>query len=92
MTNISVPRPLLERVIAWSEDPVISGACVIDELRILLAQPTAQVTEVEREHAYDVIDRFLRNNLDDSDYAEYSSNLETLFATAPSVSDTAKGE
>ena len=32
--------------------------------------------------AYDMIDRYLRNNLDDDDYADYSAALE-LVSTAP---------
>jgi hypothetical protein len=34
----------------------------------------------ERDAAYDRIDRFLRNNLDDADYAEYSAALELVYA------------
>lgn len=34
----------------------------------------------ERDAAYDKIDRFLRNNLDDTDYAEYSEALELVYA------------
>lgn len=30
----------------------------------------------EREEAYDTIDRYLRNNLNDADYAQYSEALE----------------
>ena len=33
--------------------------------------------------SYDMIDRFLRNNLDDDDYAEYSAALDELCATPP---------
>ena len=28
--------------------------------------------------SYDMIDRFLRNNLDDDDYAEYSAALDSI--------------
>jgi len=31
--------------------------------------------------AYDRIDRYLRNNLNDADYAEYSEALEEVYAT-----------
>lgn len=31
------------------------------------------------EDAFDMIDRFLRNNLDDTDYQEYLLALETLY-------------
>ena len=34
--------------------------------------------------AYDLIDRFLRNNLHDDDYAKYSEALEALSQSAPS--------
>jgi hypothetical protein len=37
--------------------------------------------------AYDRIDRFLRNNLDDAEYAEYSRALETLYRV-PAATDT----
>jgi hypothetical protein len=35
--------------------------------------------------AYDMIDRFLRNNLDDTDYAEYSKALDSLLPTTASA-------
>ncbi len=35
--------------------------------------------------AYDRIDSFLRNNLDDSDYADYSEALETVYAHPPAA-------
>lgn len=34
-----------------------------------------------RSAAYDQIDRFLRNNLDDADYAEYSAALDLVYGT-----------
>lgn len=34
-----------------------------------------------RDDAYDKIDHFLRSNLDDSDYAEYSAALDAVFAS-----------
>jgi len=39
---------------------------------------------------YDMIDRFLRNNLDDTDYAEYSAALDNVLAdgTEPAQQDT----
>lgn len=33
----------------------------------------------EREAAYDQIDRFLRNNLDDDDYATFSAALDSIY-------------
>lgn len=38
--------------------------------------------------AYDAIDRFLRNNMDDDAYAEYSGHLETVLS-APPAQETA---
>lgn len=35
--------------------------------------------------AYDLIDRFLRNNLDDDDYAEFSAALEVVLSATPPV-------
>ena len=36
--------------------------------------------------SYEMIDHFLRNNLDDEDYAEYSAALDSICATsAPDV-------
>lgn len=35
----------------------------------------------KRAYAYDMIDRFLRNNLDDTEYEEYSAALELIYAT-----------
>ena len=36
------------------------------------------------EYAYEMIDRFLRNNLDDDDYAEYSEALDAIYAPSKS--------
>ena len=33
--------------------------------------------------SYDMIDRFLRNNLDDDDYSEYSAALDSLCSPPP---------
>jgi hypothetical protein len=41
-----------------------------------------------RDAAYDQIDRFLRNNMDDMDYADYSQALDLIYTTAPSDSET----
>jgi hypothetical protein len=41
-----------------------------------MAEP---VTKQEVDSAYDQIDRYLRNNLDDSDYARYSAALELVY-------------
>ena len=36
-------------------------------------------SKAERDAAYDQIDRYLRNNLDDTDYADYSAALERVY-------------
>lgn len=36
-----------------------------------------------RSDAYDMIDRYLRNNLDDDDYAEYSAALDCIYDAPP---------
>lgn len=38
--------------------------------------------------AYDMIDRFLRNNLGDDDYAEYSQALDSLCSIQPAQADS----
>lgn len=39
---------------------------------------------VARSDAYDMIDRFLQNNMNsDSDYAEYSKALDSIYITSP---------
>lgn len=44
-------------------------------------RPTQQLeAQAEPSQAYDLIDRFLRNNLDDTDYAEYSAALDKVLA------------
>jgi len=42
--------------------------------------------------AYDLIDRFLRNNLYDDDYAEYSEALELLSSEPPQRNPLTNGE
>lgn len=44
------------------------------------------VTDAGRTVAYDAIDRFLRNNMDDAAYAEYVEHLEALWAAVPEQS------
>ena len=38
--------------------------------------------------AYDMIDRFLRNNLGDDDYAEFSAALDSLCVATPQQAET----
>ena len=69
------------------DSEVDEGGKVASALRAALAQ---QAEPVQAEpvqsaawvDAYDMIDRFLRNNLRDDDYAEYSAALDSLY-TAP---------
>lgn len=49
-----------------------------DFLDIAPAIP-APPDQAVRNEAYDMIDRFLRNNLDDSDYADYSQALDLIY-------------
>lgn len=44
------------------------------------AQAVVALPSRVREAAYDQIDRFLRNNLHDDDYADYSAALDSLYA------------
>ena len=39
-------------------------------------------TSESAKQAYDKIDRFLRNNLDDTDYADFSAALDLVYADA----------
>ena len=56
---------------------------LIGEIEDMGDEPVKQepvVNDADRSDAYDVIDRFLRNNLDDSDYKDYSTALDTIYA------------
>ena len=70
-------------------------ACVLrqrDELRDkLLAEPVAVLNE-KVDRAYDLIDRFLRNNLGDEDYATFSDALDTLIEQKQVEPDTVLAE
>ena len=46
--------------------------------RLIVTTVPVVFEDNERDDAYDMIDRFMRNNLDDSEYAEYSSALEKV--------------
>ena len=46
-----------------------------------LRKALAQQAEPVASDAYDMVDRFLRNNLCDDDYAEYSAALDSLYTT-----------
>ena len=48
--------------------------------------PAAPVQEPVASAAYDMVDRFLRNNLSsDADYAEYSAALDAIYTTPPAA-------
>ena len=94
MDKITLERETLERLLAdydsaaGNDGTLFSWnrACnsILDALRAALAaQPSEPVAD--RSDAYDTIDRYLRNNLDDSDYAEFSAALETLYAAPAAV-------
>ena len=55
----------------------------IDELRAEVKRLRAQQAEPVASDAYDMVDRFLRNNLCDDDYAEYSAALDSLYTAPP---------
>ena len=44
-------------------------------------------TSESAEQAYDKIDRFLRNNLDDTDYADFSAALDLVYADTTQLQD-----
>jgi hypothetical protein len=47
----------------------------------------APVNGVERDECYDLIDRQLRNTLDDEDYAQFSAALDTIYASPDAGKD-----
>jgi len=58
---------------------------------VLADRAAASAEPTEKMHlAYEAIDRFLRNNLDDSDYATYSEHLETLWPDPPAAPSPAE--
>lgn len=61
------------------------AAAVKDCLTVGGGQPVGHepVTDAGRTVAYDAIDRFLRNNMDDATYARYVEHLEALWAAVP---------
>ena len=56
------------------------GRCRWQAMRYV---PLAQQAEPVASNAYDMVDRFLRNNLCDDDYAEYSAALDSLYTAPP---------
>ena len=65
-------------------------AGLADGLR-LAKSDAASAEPPEKMHlAYNAIDRFLRNNLDDTDYATYSEHLEMLWPDPPAAPSPAE--
>ena len=56
----------------------------------VLADRAGREATQEMHLAYDALDRFLRNNLDDTDYASYSAYLETLWPDTPAAPSPAE--
>jgi hypothetical protein len=59
---------------------------------ILTAESRAEAPSALRDAAYNQIDRFLRNNLDDADYADYSQALDFIFTTGVGQSHAAQDD
>lgn len=71
--------------------PITSGMWSAWQAALSARQPVRQepVTDAGRTVAYDAIDRFLRNNMDDATYAAYVEHLEALWVAVP-TQETAK--
>lgn len=54
-----------------------------DRARAAAPQAAVGVSDEQIGEAYQLIDRFLRNNLDDADYETFSDALSVLYATKP---------
>lgn len=77
-TGLKYKAELYDEV--WSSAKSVGFANVTDALTELAKLKAASEQEPIRSSAYDSVDRFLRNNLDDDTYAEYSQYLETIYA------------
>ena len=53
-----------------------------------MSNPTSESAK----RAYDKIDRFLRNNLDDTDYADFSAALDLVYADDTPIAQTADAQ
>lgn len=60
---------------------------VVTDLRAIIEQHKQEVgkNEDSRKESYSIIDRFLRNNLDDDSYSDYSNCLDDLYHSQPST-------
>ena len=83
---------------SWNEEVVEFNAKKLDAALIDAEGDGGAVDRVEAHKSYDAIDRWLRNNMDDEEYAEYSTGLDRVFSynTHPArsgvVSDEDAGE
>lgn len=62
-------------------DAVTTQPSVVTEMTTPTAAPSLALLANAQRAAYDMVDHFLRNNLDDGDYAEYSQALEMVYET-----------
>lgn len=64
-------------------EPRASGFMVAKEtIRQFIEQQPASTRSrgmITKEQAFDMVDRFLSNNMDDEEYAEYSDALDTIY-------------
>lgn len=63
------------------ESALADSAKVVAKGRLVDAAPVEPVADVDA--SYDMIDRFLRNNLDDDDYTVFSTALDAVYGAAP---------
>jgi len=90
------------RVAADAHDEIGFGAaadvgrtCADELLALIDAEGDGgAVDRVEAHKSYDAIDRWLRNNMDDEEYAEYSTGLDRVFSynTRPARSGVVSDE
>jgi len=55
------------------------------QLQLMYLQTQQAKREVYKSESYDMIDRYLRNNLHDDDYASYSASLDEVAAAPQAV-------
>jgi len=88
-------QPDLDAICQDLQEKTYNQAMRIAELEAQLAQPAVpqghKQEPDERSYAYDMVDRFLRNNLDDEDYANLSANLEIVW-NAPQPKEPEKNK
>jgi hypothetical protein len=71
----------------WPAQNLEFARAIESAVREECAAPVAEVSasghDESRSAAYDLIDRFLRNNTDDLNYADYAHALDVIYAFAP---------